>query len=116
MVPVLDRHLLENAHRHPVNWRGRSGRFYALDAERIESFAFAGDATYLLALGPMPLWAGSAADVVADPDSRARLRLALDCADRVYRVPVTADPVARMTIVWDLEGAEPVSGLTATAA
>ena len=116
MVPVLDRHLLGSAHRHPVNWRGRSGRFYALEAERIEQFSFDGDALYLLALGPMPLWSGSAADVVADPDSRARLRLALDCADRVFRIPAVADPVSRMTIVWDLEGAEPVSGLTATAA
>lgn len=116
MVPVLDRHLLETAHRHPVNWRGRSGRFYALVAERVERFTFAGDAVYLLALGPMPLWAGSAGDVVADPVSRARLRLALDCADRVFCVPTTADPVARMTLAWDLEGAEPISGITASAA
>lgn len=116
MVPVLDRHLLEKAHRHPVNWRGRSGRFYALLPEKLESFSFRNEQLYLLALGPMPLWAGAASDVVADPESRARLRLALDCADRVYAIPAGTDPVERMTLVWDLEGAEPVTGLAATAA
>lgn len=116
MVPVLDRHLLDTAHRHPVNWRGRSGRFYALMPEPLERFSFRRNALYLVALGPMPLWAGSALDVVDDPESRARLRLALSCADRVFAVPAGTDPVERMSLVWDLEGAEPVTGLSATAA
>ena len=46
------------------------------------------------------------------PDA-ASFRLALDCADRVFHVEGTSDEVERMTVVWDLEGAEPVAGLHA---
>jgi len=113
MVPTLDRMLLKSASQHPVNWRGRSGRFYALEALRLEAFTFAGDELYLIALGHRVLWAGGATDLVQDPVSRARFRLAMDCADRVFRVDGVLDPVERMTILWDLEAAEPVLGLNA---
>jgi hypothetical protein len=96
-----------------VNWRGRSGRFYALTPERLESFQLASDDLFLLARGTLPVWVGSAFDVINDAQSRARFRLALEAADRVFAVAVEADEVSRMTVVWDLEGAEPVSGLSA---
>jgi hypothetical protein len=57
------------------------------------------------------MWAGGAADLVDDPVSRARFRLAMDCADRVFHVEASADQIERLTVVWDLEGAEPVLGL-----
>ena len=111
MVPVLDRELLQSAPSRPVNWRGRSGRFYALSSESIDRFALAGDELYLIALGHNVLWAGSSREVVNDAESRARFRLALTCADRVFHVETSGDEVERMTIVWDLEGGEPVLGL-----
>ena len=46
-----------------VNWRGRSGRFYALTAEKLETFALSTDDLYMLARGTIPMWVGSAADV-----------------------------------------------------
>jgi len=113
MVPTLDRTLLDAASAHPVNWRGRSGRFYALEQQRLESFSFHGDELYLIALGPHVLWAGGAADLVEDAMSRARFRLAMDCADRVFRVETSTDPVERLTVIWDLEAAEPIIGLNA---
>ena len=113
MVPALDRELLQQALNRPVNWRGRSGRFYALSPERLADFALKSDELYLIALGHNVLWAGSSRDVVNDPLSRARFRLALTCADRVFHVESSGDEIARMTIVWDLEGAEPVMGLSA---
>jgi hypothetical protein len=113
MVPTLDRTLLQHAAAHPVNWRGRSGRYYALAPERLEDFSFAGDELYLIALGPMVLWVGAAADLVSDPVSRARFRLAMDCADRVFQVETSADEVERLTVIWDLEAAEPSLGLSA---
>lgn len=112
-MPVLDRDLLENSGRSPVNWRGRSGRFYALAPLRVSDFRLVGDALYLVALGPMVLWVGSAADLVGDAESRSRFRLALDCADRAFRLGEPGDDVTRMTIVWDLEGGQPVLGLNA---
>jgi len=113
MVPTLDRTLLEHATAYPVNWRGRSGRFYALEPLRLEDFHFHGEELYLIALGPHVLWAGGAADLVEDPMSRARFRLAMDCADRVFHVETSPDAIERLTVVWDLEGAEPVLGLSA---
>lgn len=113
MVPTLDRTLLQNATAHPVNWRGRSGRFYALEPLRFDDFSFKADQLYLIALGHHVMWAGGAADLVEDPVSRARFRLAMDCADRVFHVETSADAIERLTVVWDLEGAEPIIGLSA---
>jgi hypothetical protein len=96
-----------------VNWRGRSGRFYALTPERLDSFALTTSGLYLLARGTVPVWVGSADDVINDAPSRARFRLALEAADRAFLVDVEEDEVGRMTTIWDLEGAEPVTGLSA---
>jgi hypothetical protein len=96
-----------------VNWRGRSGRVYALAPEHLDGFALRGDAVHLLALGSNVLWVGGADEVINDAPSRARFRLALDCADRAFELAADGDGVARMTIVWDLEGAEPLAGLSA---
>lgn len=96
-----------------VNWRGRSGRFYPLVPLRLESFNLREGELYLVALGSHVLWAGSAHDVVHDSASRARFRLALDCADRAFLVGSSPDEVERLTTIWDLEGAEPVNGVVA---
>ena len=96
-----------------VNWRGRSGRFYALTPERLDTFVLSTDALYLLARGTVPMWVGSAQDVIGDAQSRSRFRLALEAADRAFLVDTEGDDLSRMTTVWDLEGAEPVSGLSA---
>ncbi len=98
--------------RH-VNWRGRSGRFYALAPERLDSFVLSTDGLYMLARGTLPLWVGTAHDVIHDAQSRARFRLALAAADRAFAVAAEEDELSRMTTVWDLEGAEPVTGLSA---
>jgi len=113
MVPVLDKRLLQPSFSRPVNWRGRSGRFYALTPERLDDFVLRNDDIYLIARGSLVLWAGSSGDVINDAQSRARFRLALTCADRVFRVDAADDAVERMTLVWDLEGATPIAGLTA---
>ena len=63
MVPVLDRELLQSAPTRPVNWRGRSGRFYALASERLEHFA-ARRRTLPHRARPDVLWAGAVADLV----------------------------------------------------
>jgi hypothetical protein len=96
-----------------VNWRGRSGRFYPLVPVRLHDFALRDGELYLVALGSHVLWAGSAHDIVADSASRARFRLALDCADRAFLVGASTDEVERLTTIWDLEGAEPVTGVVA---
>lgn len=112
VVPVLDRDMFERADRQ-ASWRGRSGRIYALQAEPLPSFHFVAERLYLVALGPMVLWVGSAADLVGDADSRARFRLAMDCADRVFQVLAAGDDIERLTTIWDLEAGEPLASLNA---
>lgn len=113
MVPVLDSRLTQIALARPVNWRGRSGRYYALLPVPLSNFSLRTNELYLIARGSLVLWAGSGEDVVADAESRSRFRLALTCADRVFEVEAGDDHVERMTVIWDLEGATPVTGLSA---
>ncbi|HZY68262.1 MAG TPA: hypothetical protein VFE52_06725, partial [Devosia sp.] len=74
-----------------VNWRGRSGRFYALTPERLDSFTLAGSDLHMLARGAVPIWVGGADDIINDAQSRARFRLALEAADRAFSVASEAD-------------------------
>lgn len=113
MMILAERRFLAQAPVRQVNWRGRSGRFYALTPERLDTFALTSDGLHLLARGAVPVWVGSADDVINDAQSRSRFRLALEAADRAFLVDAEADELRRMTTIWDLEGAEPISGLSA---
>jgi hypothetical protein len=113
MMMILDRSVSQPGFIRAVSWRGRSGQFYALTCERLEDFSLSTAALSVITSGSIVLWVGSATDVINDAMSRARFRLALDCADRVFSLPAPGDEVQRMTMIWDLEGAEPVSGRAA---
>lgn len=97
-----------------TNWRGRSGRFYALTPVSLASFSLAGSALYLLAADDRVLWVGTAADVVADSASRQRFRAALLRGETAFRLTTPDNDVDRMTMAWDLETAVPVLGLRLT--
>ena len=98
----------------PANlWRGRSGALHPFVAEPLDSFGLDPSVLHVIAGGPLVLWVGSATDIVADASSRARFRLAMSCADRVFAVAAPTDEVARATMIWDLEGAEPCGALSA---
>jgi hypothetical protein len=99
--------------RRAERWQGRSGKSYELVSEDMDRFALADDALHLIAKGRLVLWVGSQADLVADPASRARFRLALTCADRVYRLDDHTAEGERLALVFDLEGAEPLAALNA---
>lgn len=113
MMMLAERRISAAGPVRQVNWRGRSGRFYALAPERLDSFALLGDGLHMLARGTVPMWVGSGHDVINDAQSRSRFRLALEAADRAFLVETGEDELARATTVWDLEGAEPVTGLSA---
>jgi hypothetical protein len=118
VVPNLDLRPMQpgpsrTVNSRSVNWRGRSGRCYALAAGSLSDFALRNSMLSIIARGNLVLWVGSAGDVVNDPASRAGFRLALDCADRVFELTAPSDEVQRMTLVWDLAGAEPVAGVAA---
>lgn len=90
-----------------VTWIGRSGRAFSLVVEGFTSFAMETRGLYLVAKGSNVLWVGSTDELVADPVSRTRFRLALSCGDRVFRVADMDPPGDRLATIWDLEGAVP---------
>jgi hypothetical protein len=104
------------AMQQPLGWRGRSGRHYGMEPVSLDRFILNTGELYLVALREIVLWVGSAEDLIADYQSRSRFRLAMDCADRVLRIDVVTDEVERATIIWDLEGGEPLAEISASAA
>jgi hypothetical protein len=113
MVPMMILQRSEIVRNRLVQWQGRSGRRYELASESLADFAMRDTDLYIIAKGGLPLWVGSTDELVADPMSRARCRLALDCATEVLRLPAPHD---RLAAIWDLEGAAPVADVTAYAA
>ena len=99
---------LNTSHGRAARWQGRSGRVYELLGESLENFSVADDYLYLIAKGGHALWVGSTEELVGDPISRSRFRLALDCADRVFRVCSPGAANERLSIIWDLESAAPL--------
>lgn len=92
-----------------THWQGRSGRAYDLLSDNLDQFALVDTDLTLLAKGSHILWVGSTHELVNDPLSRTRFRLALDCADRVFRLSTPGAPAERLATIWDLEGAAPLA-------
>lgn len=111
MTGNVDNNVLVHGFGRRSNWQGRSGQSYGMISENLERFAFADAALYLIAKGNHVLWVGSTEELVADPMSRSRFRLALDCADRVFRV--LSPSAERLATIWDLEGGGPLQGAQA---
>ena len=109
----IDSRLFALSFSRLTRWMGRSGQAYDLVGESIEHFAMDDADLYVIAKGSHVLWVGSTSDLVSDPLSRSRFRLALDCATQVLRLVTPALAAARFSTIWDLEGAEPLSGAQA---
>lgn len=90
----------------PTNWRGRSGEFYVMWPEPLDSFVLKGQDIYLLTLGNEVLWLGTSDDIVTDTSSRACFRTALRMASSVLRLPAPGDEIAAMRTRWDIEGGQ----------
>ena len=113
MVGTVQSKVVVHGFGRRANWQGRSGRSYGLVSENLEHFAMGDADLYLIAKGSHVLWVGSLGELVGDPMSRTRFRLALDCADRVFRVDSPRADAERLSTIWDLEGAEPQFGAQA---
>ena len=99
-----------------VQWQGQSGRIYRLDHESLDGFSMHDSDLYLVAKGGNALWVGSTDELVSEPMSRARFRLALNCADRVFRLSAGAEFHSRLATISDLENAKPLPETSAQAA
>lgn len=113
MASSLESNVLVHGFGRQSLWQGRSGQTYDLLSENLEHFAMDDAGLFVLAKGSHVLWVGATAELVSDPMSRTRFRLALDCADRVFSVSSSGPLAERLTTIWDLEGAEPKQGAQA---
>lgn len=95
------------------HWLGQSGRSYVLTAQSLDHFAMTDMDLTVMTKGHHVLWVGSSQDLVADPMSRVRFRLALEGATHVYRLDAPAD---RLFTLFDLQQAIPAPDLVPQAA
>lgn len=110
-----DSRILSHGANEPLRvlWTGRSGRRYVLRAVDIEGFALEEGQLYALVSQGTIRWAGISDDIITDHVSRARFRAALGDDTSIMTLPAPADELARMTLVWDLEGTHARPSLTA---
>lgn len=114
-MAAVDSRVLSHAFHRQSSWQGRSGRAYGMISENLAHFAMDDADLYLIAKGSHVLWVGSTGELVGDPLSRSRFRLALECADRVLRLLTPGAAAERLSTIWDLEGAAPLAGAQAAA-
>lgn len=98
---------INNLTTHKVaNWRGRSGQFYTLSYEALDSFVLQGRDVYVLTSGSEVLWMGTADEIVTDMTSRACFRTAIKLASSVLRLDAPISDSASMQARWDIEGGQ----------
>lgn len=90
-----------------VLWTGRSGRRYLLTPVEGTGAALVAERLYALVENNVIRWAGTAASLIEDQASRARFRLLSGNGAQMLALDAPADPLAVMTLVWDLEGSAP---------
>ena len=108
MANAVENRIVTGAFVRTTRWLGRSGRSYELVGENLDTFSMDDSALYLIAKGNHVLWVGSTGELVNDPLSRARFRLAMDCADRIFRLQQAGAEAERLSVISDLETGEPL--------
>ena len=92
-------------------WIGRSGRQYRLLPESLSDFQLVDNVVHVLVTSARAHWAGSAADVVADPYSRTQFRRTMAGEVEVYRLEPTPDEGSRPLVSWDIVNGTPAAPL-----
>ena len=85
-------------------WTGRSGRRYQMAPVGEIGSAMETGKLYALDTDGVIGWAGSAEDLIGDPVSRERFRRLSATGARLLSTLAPIDPLAAMTLAWDLTG------------
>lgn len=85
-------------------WTGRSGRRYLMSRVVEERARMAAAQFYALVEHGVIRWAGTAEDLIADPMSRQRFRTVSAAGAQMLSMAAPGEPLAIMTLAWDLEG------------
>lgn len=104
---------LEAREEQAVLWTGKSGRRYKMTRVEGAGAAMVAARLYALAEGGVIRWAGTAEDLIGDETSRARFRRASANGAQMLSLAAPKDPLAIMTLVWDLEGSRHRTGRSA---
>lgn len=96
-----------------ILWTGRSGRRYTMTRVNGDDLSLRPARLYVLAEEGVIRWAGTADDLIADQSSRARFRNAVAEGAQMLSMPAPEDDLARMTLVWDLDGTRRLAGRSA---
>lgn len=91
-------------------WAGRSGRQYMMTRVDGDRTFMAAARLYALAERGVIRWAGTAQDLIGDYLSRERFRRLNAQGAQMLTMPSPADPLALMTLAWDLEGGHVIAG------
>ena len=96
-----------------VLWTGRSGRRYLMERERETGVAMAPSRLYALDDNGVIGWAGTAEDLIGDHQAREKFRRLSAGGAHMLSLAAPNDPLAIMTLVWDLEGSRRALGRSA---
>ncbi|HCO54459.1 MAG TPA: hypothetical protein DIT93_05515 [Pelagibacterium sp.] len=96
-----------------VLWTGRSGRRYLMEREREAGVAMAPSRLYALENNGVIGWAGTAEDLIGDHRAREKFRRLSAGGASMLSLVAPRDPLAVMTLVWDLEGSRRALGRAA---
>lgn len=104
---------LDEAEPAALLWTGRSGRRYRMTLVGETGAPMASEHLYALEDGGVIGWAGTAEDLIVDHHSRERFRRLSALGARLLSLAAPRDPLAMMTLVWDLEGSRGHAGRNA---
>lgn len=85
-------------------WTGRSGRRYPMTLVGEVGAPMAAERLYALEDNGVIGWVGTAEDLIVDHHSREKFRKLSGLGARLFSLAAPRDPLAMMTLVWDLEG------------
>lgn len=94
-------------------WTGRSGRRYQMTEVGEAGATMAPARLYALEEDGVIGWAGTAEDLIGDYISREKFRRLSALGARLFSLAAPADPLAAMTLVWDLVGSRHYRGRSA---
>lgn len=96
-----------------ARWQGGSGAIHIATSLEVDRFVLRDGFIYVLVAAGLPIWVGTANDLIADSGSRAGFRLALNRATSAFELVLPADEHQAMCLIADLETGHPFLRLTA---
>lgn len=96
-----------------ARWQGASGAVHVATSLKVADFVLNDGFIYVLVAAGMPVWVGTAHNLITDSASRAQFRNALGRATSAFELSLPTDEHRAMELIADLETGRPLLRLTA---